>query len=84
MNEQKMTITTGEALQMVINNLGQLNIPVSMLQQIGIPIAQSITILQDVYKVMEENEKKAIENPDDIKVELLSEPKDAEGEDNNA
>ena len=84
MNEQKMTITTGEALQMVINNLGQLNIPVSMLQQIGIPIAQSITILQDVYKVMEENEKKAAENPDDIKVELLSEPKDAEGEDNNA
>ena len=77
MNEQKQ-VTIGDALRMVIDNLEGINIPISMLQQIGLPVAESINILRDVYRVMLENEKKAREEADDIQVELLTEPKPLE------
>lgn len=77
MNEQKQ-VTIGDALRMVIDNLEGINIPISMLQQIGLPVAESINILRDVYRVMQENEKKAREEADDIQVELLTEPKPLE------
>lgn len=72
MNEQKQ-MTIGDALRIVIEHLEGINIPISMLQQIGLPVAESINILRDVYRVMQENEKKAQEESDDVKLELVPE-----------
>lgn len=72
MNEQKQ-MTIGDALKMVIENLEGINIPISMLQQIGLPVAESINILRGVYNVILENDKKAQEESDDVKLELVPE-----------
>lgn len=62
--ETRKRITVEEALEMIANRLNSLCIPVSQMQQIGIPVAQCVEDLCSCIDAIRSAGKPA--NPDDI------------------
>lgn len=52
-----MEYTKEQVIQFTINNLSAINIPAMMAEQIGVPIQRSITNLEIVLNMIEEEKK---------------------------
>ena len=55
--ENQMTVT--EALRITANNLGNIAVPISMMQQIGLPINQAIGNINACIEALEAAEQEA-------------------------
>ena len=69
-------MTVREIVETVIKDLGGINVPVSMLDNIGIPIARAIQGLQLCVDAWNEDDakqdQKLSEDNDDVQLELVS------------
>jgi hypothetical protein len=76
MNNQEMTVK--DILQDVIKKLNDIKVPMSMIESIGIPVAQCISGIKLCVDAIEKNEveeQKAAEEP---KLELVADDESAE------
>ena len=55
-------MTMREAVGEIKKTLENINVPVSLIQSIGLPIAQSIQILDAIIQVFDEQEKQSKKN----------------------
>lgn len=55
-NEENRIITVTEALEITINLLNGISIPVALMEQIGVPISQAVSNLGECIRAMKENE----------------------------
>jgi len=64
---EKKTLTVPEALDATIQNLKNINVPVYLSNQIGVPISQSVHNLSLIYNIITsgENNAECNENQDD-------------------
>lgn len=58
-NEENRIITVTEALEITINLLNGISIPVALMEQIGVPISQAVSNLGECIRALNENETKA-------------------------
>lgn len=63
-------MTVREVVEQVAKDLGNINVPVSQMQNIGFPIAQAIDGLNAVLQAWDEEDKQNQKQPDEPEMKL--------------
>lgn len=73
-------MTVREVVEQVIEDLGKVSVPVSQMEDIGFPVARSISALKSVVQAWDEEDAAKAKQEEEPVIELVAEP--AEGEEN--